>query len=204
MNPPIPHSWANAIGDALGSGLVPTVFAVLAAMFVVAITLSDMAAIPKETWRAAGYRARGLRWAARLGIIVVPLGLIATWFWWFILGPSLHEPVAPGAPHAFTSAIRRTSRVVVAVLAIWGFTAGIFSLINGLTPDPRRVYITPAGIVPQSYIVAHCPNSVVRVDRLDSRAFGADSNMERWDVTPRPGHVDVVLLNLDTGEVVCP
>jgi hypothetical protein len=109
-------------------------------------------------------------------------------------------------PKPFDAAWKRTYQTAIPVFAVVGVFAVVTGGVDALMPDPSGVYIEQLGhdISPSSYIAERCRNSVASVDRLDPRAFGADPNLERWDVTPRPGHTDVVLLNTITSEVTCP
>jgi hypothetical protein len=203
----IPRDWGSWIGNSLGTWVVPVLFVLFGAGLVAAITVSDMAAVPKSTWRAAALRLRALRWAARIGVVVVPVGVVAALYWWLRAGRTVRPQRVVGSPGAWTAAGARTLRkggILLACVGIGSLTSGV---LTAFTPDPGKVYITQLGrdIAPRTYIVEHCRNSVAKAGHLDRRAFsGADGRFERWDVTPLPGHVDVMLLDTQTGEVICP
>ncbi|WP_152648599.1 hypothetical protein [Streptacidiphilus anmyonensis] len=60
-------------------------------------------------------------------------------------------------------------------------------------------------IAPKPWIEEHCTTSVVRALHLDNAGVEENGHYyQRWTVTPKPGHLDRVLLDMDSGTVICP
>lgn len=81
--------------------------------------------------------------------------------------------------------------------------------------DPSTVRIgagtNARDINPKAAIETQCADAIQRVGHIDEENGGPSPvvtydgvSYERWRVVPKPGHADRVLLNMSTGEVVCP
>jgi hypothetical protein len=207
MNKVIPRDWANWLSGIFGSGSLVVFFAWMAAAALTAVTVSDMAAVPAEVWRTGGRSARAWRWTAMIGVLVAPLGLVVSALWWIRIARDLpHSASANWTGPSWPAAAGRTRHEAGRVLAVMGFLALLTTGARSLEADPETVNITQLGhdIEPRPYIASQCPDSVLSVGHIADPAFGADPDLERWEVTPRAGHVDIVLLNVETGEVICP
>jgi hypothetical protein len=169
----IPRDWANWLygifGDATFPVVVASVLAYAGALWLVAVTLSDMSAVPAAVWHAANRSARSWRWSAKAGVLVVPIGVVVSWLWWFRVGSQLHatESSEWRAP-SLQSASRRTQRRVGYFFATFGALAFIMAGFQSLDPDPQTIYISDIGhqVEPRPYIASHCPESVLTVGHL--------------------------------------
>jgi hypothetical protein len=98
-------------------------------------------------------------------------------------------------------------RFAIAVLALIGFsglmqgftqwTVGDPTYIDGLGPNGKTIH-------PRPYIVAACPASVREAMHLIALVDLDGHSYQRWSVVPVTGHLDEVLLDMDSGIVVCP
>jgi hypothetical protein len=101
----------------------------------------------------------------------------------------------------------KVMRFAIGVLAVIGFsglmqgftswTVGDPSSIDGLGPNGATIH-------PRPYIVAACPASVHEVLHLIGFVDLDGHSYDRWSVVPVPGHLDEVLLDTDSGTVLCP
>lgn len=181
------------------------------------LTLSEVLSVPPGAWTAARLDRR--RWTALAGasVLLLPLGLVVSAMWHLRVRPRL-EQAAPGGTRAIfrkrptlfdaaTTWPARLGRALLVVLAATGLALGVPGLLHAAAGDPGHVGIGGMSddIAPRPWIERHCTASVVRalhLDDADVRENGHD--YQRWTVTPRPGHVDRVLLDLDSGTVICP
>jgi len=134
--------------------------------------------------------------------------------WWFVFRPRLmaearasSATVVPPRPTAGSIA-RAIGSWVVMIAACAAFGSFTQAVLDWTVGDPTAVYdVGPhhATIQPRAYIDAHCPGSVRATRHLISGnvTMGGDS-YQRWSVLPRPGHMDEVLLDTDSGKVICP
>ena len=107
---------------------------------------------------------------------------------------------------AETKAVKST-RFVIGVLAIIGFTVVMQGFTKWTVGDPTVIDglgTNGATIHPRPYIVAACPASVREALHLIGFVDLDGHSYERWSVVPLPGHLDEVLLDMDSGTVMCP
>ncbi|WP_377266890.1 hypothetical protein [Peterkaempfera sp. SMS 1(5)a] len=181
------------------------------------LTLADMVSVAPHAWPAARLSRR--RWAAVAcaSVVLLPLGLAVIPLWRLRLRPRLEETV-PGSVRPFfkrgptifdaaTTWYSRLFRFALVVLAVIGIGLGMPKLLRTSVGDPSHVSITDAShdIAPKSWIEQHCKSSVVRALHLDNPVVEENGHdYQRWTVTPKYGHVDRVLLDVDSGRVICP
>ena len=180
-------------------------------------TLADMLSVTPHAWPAAHVKRRSWTALACASVVLVPIGLAVVPLWCLRIRPRLEE-AAPGSVRAFfkrgptifdaaTTWFSRLGRVVLVVLAAVGVGLGMPELLHAGVGDPSRVAITDIShdIAPKPWIEQHCTGSVVRALHLDNPVVEVNGHeYQRWTVTPEPGHVDRVLLDLDSGTVICP
>ncbi len=180
-------------------------------------TLAEVLSVPPHAWTAADVN-RG-RWTALAGasVLLLPLGLVTS-TWWGLRIRARLEQAAPGSTRtvfrrratvfeAATTWPARLSRVVLVTLAAIGLALGMPKLLHAAVGDPSHVSVGNMNhdIAPKTWIEQHCTGSVVRALHLDNPAVEENGHdYQRWTVLPKPGHVDRVLLDLDSGTVICP
>ncbi|GIH21375.1 hypothetical protein [Rugosimonospora africana] len=202
INHPIPPA---TLRDFLSVSLAVSVVLVV-------IAVIEMARIPVPVWPAANVSRR--RWLTRCGIGVplVPLGLVVAALWAIRILPRLDAHIYPPRRGSwlFRPATTRTDkaeRVVIFVLAMLEFGTLLHGFGNWTIGDPGTVYISNLNhdIKPRTYIAAQCPGSVRRALHLVSDEMRLDGHdYQQWSVDPVPGHLNEVLLDTDTGQILCP
>ncbi|WP_042377426.1 hypothetical protein [Streptacidiphilus melanogenes] len=187
-------------------------------LLVNALALADVLAVARPAWAAAGLSRR--RWvaAAAAGLVMLPMGLAVIPLWRLRARRRLDE-ACPGSVNPYFDARRssvfdaavtwpaRLFRVMLVVLAAVGIGLGAPRLLHDSVGDPAQVDITDLRhpTAPKPWIEEHCTNSVVQALHLDDAVVEENGHdYQRWTVTPRPGHVDRVLLDMDDGTVICP
>ena len=101
----------------------------------------------------------------------------------------------------------KSTRFAIGVLAFIGFSGVMQGFTTWTVGDPASIDglgANGATIQPRPYIVAACPASVREALHLIGFADLSGHSYERWSVVPVPGHLDEVLLDMDSGTVVCP
>lgn len=185
----------------------------VASGFVLVVTaLVEMIRVPVPAWPAANASRR--RWTAlcSVGALLVPLGLAVAAVWVIRILPRLDAHADPPRRRwwlfqAATTRAGKVGRVVVFALAVLEFGRLLHGLGNWALGDPDTVYISRLDryVKPRAYIAAQCPGSVRRVLHVASNEVRLDGHdYQRWSVDPLPGHLDQVLLDSDSGKVVCP
>ena len=200
--------------------LVSTVFvAIYVTLFTSITTLRDIRRIPQVLWPAAGRSRR--RWviAGWVGLLLFPLGAIAAIFWWARV--RRHLAALPKPPETFFpfgplsplfsdegGASLWILRSAIGLFALVGFIVGGPAIGRWAVGDPTDVNIGGAhsrSVNPRTYIQDNCPLSVRRTQHLESNDVELDGHSyQRWSVVPVPGHLDEVLVDTDSGHVICP
>jgi hypothetical protein len=182
------------------------------------LLLADVLSAGRHAWPAAGLSRR--RWivAAVASLVLLPMGLVVSALWRLRTRRRLAE-VEPGGVNPFfnpkkssvfdaaTTWPARLFRGLLVALAVVGVGLGVPRLIHDSVGDPAGVGITDLNhdIAPKPWIEEHCITSVVRALHLDNAGVEETGHYyQRWTVTPKPGHVDRVLLDMESGAVICP
>jgi hypothetical protein len=101
----------------------------------------------------------------------------------------------------------KATRFAIGVLAFIGLGVSMPAFTTWTVGDPTSIYgVGPGGatIHPRAYIVAACPASVRKTLHLIGSVDKGTDSYQRWSVVPLPGHLDEVLLDTDSGAVICP
>ncbi|MBF9069018.1 hypothetical protein [Streptacidiphilus fuscans] len=182
------------------------------------LTLADVLSAGRHAWSAAGLNRR--RWIAAtvVSLVLLPMGLVVSAMWRLRARRRLAE-VDPGSVNplfnpkksslfdAATTWPARLVRGLLVALAAVGVGLGVPRLIHDSVGDPAEVGITDLNhdIAPKPWIEQHCTTSVVHALHLDNAGVQENGHYyQRWTVTPKPGHLDRVLLDMDSGTVICP
>jgi hypothetical protein len=159
------------------------------------------------------------RWiaAAVVSVVLLPLGLVVQPLWRLRVRRRLDE-ISPGSLNPFfrrrptlfdaaTTWHARLGRGLLLVLAAVGIALGMPKLVHYSVGDPAQVFVNDLNrsVAPRPWIEQHCAGSVVRALHLDDPVVEENGHdYQRWTVTPKTGHLDRVLLDLDHGTVICP
>ena len=161
-------------------------------------------------------------WVGHDGLLLCLPSLPFVALWWLYTRRRLQARAAeiglswparrssPGRQWFFGTADTKTlrgMRFAIGVLALIGFSGVMQGFTQWTVGDPT--FIDGAGpngttIHPRPYIVAACPASVREALHLIGFVDLDGHSYQRWSVVPVPGHVDEVLLDMDSGIVVCP
>ena len=204
-NHPLPPRFiANTVGIAI---LLLAAFAVT--------TLAAILRVDREAWPAAGHSRR--RWVAIGvgGLVVLPVGAATSVVWRAKVRPAVlaasSKASAVRDPYRLFGAVTtfkgRAGRVAIAVIAAFSIIGAYSAVIRWSVGDPDTVYITDLGreIQPRPYIAAACPGAIRKTLHLvDPDVLLNHHDYQRWSVAPAPGHMDQVLLDPDSGHVICP
>jgi len=104
---------------------------------------------------------------------------------------------------------QRSIKAVGLTLLVELATPTAVDLVRNQVKDPPGVAIDDLGgreVDPKVAILKACGETVVAVkhlERPDSRV-GPEDRYQRWEVVPRPGHVDRAFLDTKTGGAICP
>jgi hypothetical protein len=196
--------------------LFDVAFTVTVALVVFAVTTYiAIARIDRQAWPATG-RSRG-HWLviAGIGVLVPPAGAVTSIVWRAKIQPKLlahsNPPAVVRDPYRlFGAASTFTGRSVRVI----GYSIAMFSIVTALRDvtvwsvgDPGHVYIDALGhdIQPRPYITGACHGTVLKTLHLEDPNVQLNHHSyQRWTVTPTAGHLDRVLLDTDTGTVICP
>lgn len=204
-NHPLPPRFiANTVAIAI---LLLAAFAVT--------TLAAILRVDREAWPSAGHSRR--RWVAIGigGLVVLPISAATSVVWRARVQPTLlaasEKASAVRDPYGLFGALTtfkgRAARVAIAVIAAFSIIGANSAVMPWIVGDPDTVYITDLGreIQPRPYIARACPGVIRKTLHLvDSGVVLNHADYQRWSVVPAPGHMDQVLLDLDSGHVICP
>ncbi len=101
----------------------------------------------------------------------------------------------------------RVMRLVIGIMAFIGFSITFTAFNKWTVGDPDAIdSVGPHHVTihPRAYIVAECPASVRKALHLIGDADSHGHYYQRWSVVPKPGHLDEVFLDTDSGAVICP
>jgi hypothetical protein len=101
----------------------------------------------------------------------------------------------------------KVMRFGICVLALIGFSGLMQGVTTWAVGDPSFIdAVGPRGptIHPRPYIDSACPASVRQALHLIGFVDLDGHSYQRWSVVPVPGYLDEVLLDVDSGTVVCP
>ncbi len=155
------------------------------------------------------------------GMLLMLAGLPSPAIWWLytrkrlqvnVAGLGLPWPSSKGSERKlfFGAADTKTLKVMrfaIGVLAYIGFSLSFTAVNKWTVGDPTYIdAVGPSGatIHPRPYIVAACPTSVRETLHMIGFVYLSGHNYQRWTVVPFPGHLDEVLLDTDSGKVICP
>jgi hypothetical protein len=165
--------------------------------------------VDRQAWRAAGRSRRRWLVTAGIGVFVPPAGAVTSIVWRAKVQPTLSAvPRDPyrlfGAASTFTG---RAVRVVIAGIAAITLANAVNAVTAWSVGDPDTVYIGALGhdIQPRPYITGACHGTVLKTLHLENPAVLLHHHdYQRWTVVPVAGHLDRVLLDTDSGAVICP
>jgi hypothetical protein len=151
--------------------------------------------------------------------MVATAGLVPVAWWGWPRRDLRAQAAARGLPDPMVSGRRnilfdgspswasRVFRILLAVFAAVGLSIVWNSFDQWTIGDPDTVFITDLNhdIQPKPYIAAACPDITASTLHFswNDPAFKGHS-YQRWTVVPKPGHLDEVFLDTDTGKVICP
>jgi hypothetical protein len=112
-------------------------------------------------------------------------------------------------PEARRTRLRGIGAVLLTLVVTNGASLFFWAADRPLDSPEVLVLQTPTGPVEadaRRHILESCPASVARVLEAPDDPWRWYGEVEYllWEVEPRPGHSAMVMVNLDTGEVVCP
>jgi hypothetical protein len=113
-------------------------------------------------------------------------------------------------PEARRTRLRGIGAVLLTLVVTNGASLFFWAADRSLDAAPEVLVVqTPTGPVDvdaRRHILESCSTSVVEVLEVpdDPWRWYGDVEYLLWEVEPRPGHSAMVMVNQDTGEVVCP
>jgi hypothetical protein len=112
-------------------------------------------------------------------------------------------------PEARRTRLRGIGAVLLTLVVTNGASLFFWAADRSLDAPEVLVVQTPTGPVDvdaRRHILESCPTSVVEVLEVPDDPWRWYGEVEYllWEVEPRPGHSAMVMVNQDTGEVVCP